>query len=461
MDWFEKVKDFFKEIPYPLVWDGIMIIACFVTYIIGLAHTEGRWEALFGAIPLLILVVLNGWFSKWSTPKDSNAAKLFVYNALWIAGATVLMFFAYGVNRPTEGAYDHTYVMLSDISCFTMYYGLISTRLAMSWEIATDALYGRINSSVDGKTLKPKFKIIQILHYFNFIIYFFVLFLLFAIFQGAIYGSSVFSGIFFIVLLLLPLGYYIPDIMYTPGNLKHYIETKKRITDERMKQLELARRREIEEKYQRYKRMANSLRFGGTYEPGQFVGELVQEIRSPQNKAIKQLELYDYAEPYEQSPNFKINYECNPMDGNQDAYELVIKITLLNTKDYRSFSNKSSLVLDEEGLERSDEIFSNIAWEVAKNNGNIFGYLASRNLNKLKKKRNEQFEQIKKSQDNKSTDGFNNYCTILQNFIYREFSKVKVVYTKQDYETKTSERKNIVSVRCSIQGRARFGYTAK
>lgn len=216
-------------------------ITFLVLYIVGRVMNNSNLMGLIGMIPLFLLSLWVCFNTMTSLgPNENNRTKKIVWNIVIFVAIFFLSVFAFSKDAIYGKPSNVVLYTISDASIFALDFVITGNRLEESWVIATDKNYSKNRDS----KFRPLFTVIDILHNFNGVIYFLLFFAILIGLEGTFYFPSAdyyydyidtygkeplipFSLMAsYIIFPLLPIAYFIPDLIFTTKNLKIYVANK-------------------------------------------------------------------------------------------------------------------------------------------------------------------------------------------------------------------------------------------
>lgn len=213
-------------------------IAFLVLYIVGRVMNNSNLMGLIGMIPLFLLSLWVCFNTMTSLgPSENNRTKRIVWNIVIFVAIFFLSVFAFSKDAIYGKPSNVVLYTISDASIFALDFVITGNRLEESWVIATDKNYSKNRDS----KFRPLFTMIDILHNFNGVIYFLLFFAILIGLERTFFFPSVdyyydyidkygkeplipFSLMAsYIIFPLLPIAYFIPDLIFTTKNLKIYV----------------------------------------------------------------------------------------------------------------------------------------------------------------------------------------------------------------------------------------------
>lgn len=216
-------------------------IAFLVLYIVGRVMSNINLMGLIGMIPLFLLSLWVCFNTMTSLgPNENNRTKKIVWNIVIFVAIFFLSVFAFSKDAIYGKPSNVVLYTISDASIFALDFVITGNRLEESWVIATDKKYSKNRDS----KFRSLFTVIDILHNFNGVIYFLLFFAILIGLEGTFYFPSAdyyydyidkygkeplipFSLMAsYIIFPLLPIAYFLPDLIFTTKNLKIYFANK-------------------------------------------------------------------------------------------------------------------------------------------------------------------------------------------------------------------------------------------
>lgn len=421
-------------------------IAFLVLYIVGRVMSNSNLMGLIGMIPLFLLSL---WvcFNKMTSlgPNENNRTKKIIWNIVIFVAIFFLSVFAFSKDAIYGKPSNFVLYTISDASIFALDFVITGNRLEESWVIATDKNYSKNRDS----KFRPLFTVIDILHNFNGVIYFLLFFAILIGLERTFYFPSAdyyydyidkygkeplipFSLMAsYIIFPLLPIAYFIPDLIFTTKNLKIYVANKNEERDYYESERKIKEEKEQAIVQKNLDEFKSIVKRAGFKEPvANIYSWCYKTLNSIKTGSASISNTLDMSQSERDKFDMYVDdiVESNEYKG---TYKVTIRVNISKEIDFKEYSNKTYYTYNEEVLNARKRTYARAKVDEMYG-GTITSYFGNKKANEIRARHEADSKFINDSQEAAMEDGWDKYCSAIGNFIFGEFKKYTLYIQSKD-----------------------------